>query len=154
MIARRLPHRHLLESVRLERWHRSAIYIVTAFLVASGAVWLGLHYFEHGNEASSSLPNPLEPMAMKLHGAAAMVALTLYGGLINAHMRKAWRLGRNRVSGSVVATIVALLIATAWLLYYAGGESLRAVGSALHWGLGFAIALILPLHIRLGRSSR
>ena len=154
MIARRLLHRHLLESVRLERWHRRAIYFVTAFLVASGAAWLGLHYLGHGNEASSGLPHPLEPMAMKLHGAAAMVALALYGSLINAHMRKAWRLGRNRASGSVVAAIVALLIATAWVLYYAGGESLRTVGSALHWGLGFAIVLILPLHIWLGRRSR
>ena len=54
----------------------------------------------------------------------------------------------------VVAAIVALLIATAWVLYYAGGESMRAIGSVLHWGLGFGIVLILPLHIWLGKRSR
>ena len=154
MIARRLPHRHLLESVRLERWHRRAIYFVTGLLVASGALWLVPHYFFRGDGTFGTSVNPLEPAAMKLHGAIAMLALALYGSLINAHMRKAWRLHRNRGSGSMVLAILLLLTASAWVLYYAGDETLRAVGSALHWSVGLLILVVLPLHVWFGRRSR
>lgn len=154
MIARRFPHRHLLESVRLERWQRRAIYFVTALLVASGALWLVPHYFLRSDGAFGATINPLEPAAMKLHGAVAMLALALYGSLINAHIRKAWRLRRNRVSGSVVLAIVLLLTASAWVLYYAGDETVRTVGSALHWSVGLVLVAALPIHLWFGRRSR
>jgi hypothetical protein len=104
-------------------------------------------------EGPDDLPHPAEPWILRLHGLATMVALFVYGSLLRAHMINAWNLRRNRLTGACIATGLALLTATGYLLYYAGGETTRPLISIAHWAAGLAIGGLLPLHIWKGRRS-
>lgn len=138
--------------IRLGRWHQGAVYGATAVLVVSGIIWLVLHYFvvvpgEYGPQI-----HPLEPWMLRLHGAAAMAGLIIYGSLLPVHIRRAWSIRRNIALGIGLVAIMLLLTATGYLLYYAGGENIRPVISAVHWILGLAVPALLAWHVVSGRS--
>src|SRR5262245_38745050 len=90
------------------------LYLTTAVLWVSGAVWLYLLE-----------TNPGRPLWMKLHGAAGMLFLILFGTLLFQHVPAGWEQDRQRPSGAWLFAICGVLIATGWGLYYIGGESLR-----------------------------
>ena len=90
---------------------------------------------------------------LMVHGGAAMVTLLLLGALIPLHMRRAWRSRTNRVSGSLMVTLNAVLIVTAFGLYYHGSEIVRPWMSWIHIAAGISLALWLPVHIVLGRRK-
>jgi len=144
-------HRPHVESIRLERWHRFAMYGVCVVLAASGILWLVFHHFVHYKGAFGEAPHPLTVWWLKLHGAAAMLALICAGSLILTHMRRAWRSRRNRGSGGSLAVISIILTGTGYLLYYAADENLRAAASLVHWTVGIACVGIFPGHVWLGR---
>lgn len=138
---------------RLERWHRFCVYGVLAALLASGAAWLIARYFMRPVSQFGETIHPLEPWAMKLHGAAAMAALFFVGSLLHLHIRRALKAGRNLVTGwSMMATLLFLAV-TGYGLYYIAGEADRPVWSLLHWTIGLAGALLFVLHIVIGRKS-
>ena len=90
---------------------------------------------------------------MKLHGAGAMIALFFVGSVMNSHIRRAIKAGRNLESGwSMIAVLLALVI-TGYGLYYLASENSRPIWSAVHWIIGLAFPLVLILHIVLGKKS-
>lgn len=141
------------DSIRLGPWHQGAVYGATAALVVTGIVWLVLHYFlavpgEYGPQI-----HPLEPWMLRLHGAAAMAGLIIYGSLLPVHIRRAWSIRRNIALGIGLVSFMLLLTVTGYLLYYAGGEDIRPVISALHWVPGLAIPALLAWHVVSGRGK-
>jgi len=124
---------------------------VLALLFLSGAVWEYWNYFVPfpGHFETSS-----KSWAMKIHGAAAMAILVLIGMLLTAHVRFAWRAGRNRANGSLFLTAFAVLAGTGSGLYYAGGERLRAWTSWIHLAVGLVLPTLLLIHIFLGKRTR
>jgi hypothetical protein len=141
-------------NLRLERWHRRCIYLVVAALLLSGVWWLLLHFFLRPAGEFGESVNPLEPMAMKLHGAGAMLGLFFLGSLMNSHIRRAIKGGQNLKTGwSLIVALLALIV-TGYGLYYLAGEADRVVWSTLHWVLGLALPVVLILHIALGRAIR
>ena len=90
---------------------------------------------------------------MKLHGAAAMVALFLVGTLLNAHIRRALKARRNRGTGWAMIVVLAALVLSGYALYYIAGESDRPVWSTVHWIIGGTLPLLGVLHVVLGRKS-
>ena len=84
---------------------------------------------------------------------AAMATLLLLGALIPLHALRAWRAAQNRISGSVMATFNAVLIVTAFGLYYLGSETLRTWMSWIHIAAGCLLALWFPVHIVWGRRK-
>jgi hypothetical protein len=151
-----LPHatesRHTIR-FRLERWHRRCVYGTCAALLATGAAWLVVHYFMRPASQFGEAIHPLEPAAMKLHGAAAMAALFFVGSMLSVHIRRAVKARRNLVTGwSMVATLL-LLVVTGYGLYYLAGEADRPVWSVLHWGVGLIASALMVLHIWMGRRS-
>lgn len=140
------------DSIRLGPWHQGAVYGVTATLVASGIIWLVLHYFVSVPGDYGPLVHPLEPWMLRLHGAAAMAGLIVYGSLIPVHVRRAWSIRRNIALGIGLVAIMLLLTITGYLLYYAGGEDIRPVASAAHWILGLVVPALLAWHVLSGRS--
>jgi hypothetical protein len=140
-------------SFKLERWHRRSIYLTGALLLLSGAAWLVLHYFLRPVNQFGESVNPLEPWAMKLHGAATMGALFLVGSLLHHHIRRALRAGRNALTGWAMIATLAFLTLTGYGLYYVAGEGDRPVWSLLHWSVGFAVAILLVVHVLVGRRS-
>lgn len=141
------------DTIRLGSLQEGAVYLATAALVVSGAVWLVLHYFMAQPGQFGPMPHPVEPWMLRLHGAAAMAALIIYGSLLPIHIRRAWAVRRNVVLGIVVAACMLLLTITGYLLYYAGSEELRPLISAAHWIPGLAVPLLLVWHVLSGRKT-
>lgn len=139
------------DSIRLKRAHRYFLYATLALLFFSGVAWACFNYF-------AVLPNEFEStsksLAMKIHGAAAMVILVLIGTLLNAHVKFAWRDGRNRINGALFLGAFAILTLTGYGLYYVGGEKLRAWTSWIHLAVGLFLPFSLLIHVWLGRSTR
>jgi hypothetical protein len=138
--------------VRLEPRYRAALYAVFAVLTISGAVWLVADWRK--NPLDPDLWQDIAPMMLTVHGGTAMVTLMLLGALVPLHIRRAWRSGRNRLTGPIMIAVNATLVATAFGLYYAGSETLRPWVSDLHIVVGFALPAALLLHVWLGRRTR
>lgn len=88
------------------------------------------------------------------HGGAAMVTLMLLGALVPLHVRHGWRARRNRTTGICMVACNALLVLTAYGLYYLGSDTLRAWTSNLHTGLGLGLPLLFAVHVVLGKRTR
>ena len=78
------------DSIRLGPWHQGAVYAATAALAVTGIIWLVLHYFLPVSGEYGPQIHPLEPWMLRLHGAAAMAGLIIYGSLLPVHIRRAW----------------------------------------------------------------
>lgn len=131
----------------LSTLQRRLLYSALAVLLATGVYWALVHYVA-GVRAWMG-----EPSLMKIHGAAAMVALVLIGGLMPAHVTLGWSLRRNRSSGTVLLVTCGLLAATGYLLYYLGGDTARQISSYIHLALGIALPFALGAHL-VATSSR
>lgn len=137
--------------IRLRPLNRRLLYGVLALLFCSGTAWA---YWNNFVSSPGDLEMTAKTWAMKIHGAAAMAILVLFGMLLNAHVRLAWRARRNRGSGSLFLAAFALLTVTGYALYYTGDERLRAWTSWIHLAIGLALPLLLILHILLGKRTR
>ena len=141
------------DSIRLGPWHQGAVYAATAVLAVSGIVWLVLHYFFAVPGEYGPRPHSLEPWMLRLHGAAAMAGLIIYGSLLPVHVRRAWSIRRNIALGIGLVTFMLLLTVTGYLLYYSGDENIRPIISAAHWILGLVVPGLLVWHIVSGRMQ-
>ena len=94
------------QSIRLGPWHQAAVYGATAVLAGSGILWLGLHYFLALPGQYGPQIHPLEPWMLRVHGAAAMAGLVIYGSLLPVHIRRAWSIRRNIVLGIGLVSIM------------------------------------------------
>lgn len=140
-------------NLRLERWHRFCIYAAAAELAITGIAWLIFHFFLRPVGEFGESVHPLEPWMMKLHGAGVMVTLFFLGSLMNSHIRRALKAGRNLWSGWAMIVSLSALIVSGYALYYVAGETDRPAWSVFHWGLGLAFLLLFVLHIVLGRMT-
>lgn len=113
----------------------------------TGAGWLVLDsFFQHeGDFGPERLP--LQGVLLQLHGAIAMGMMMLLGGTLATHVRHYWRKRRSRKSGLGLAGTWILLMATAYLLYYSGRESVRSAAHGLHIALGLSLPVGLVVHI-------
>jgi len=139
------------DAIRLSLWNKRLLYSGTALLFGSGVLWLVLHYFGYTQGEFGNAPHPLEPLFLKLHGAAAMIFLMLLGSLLRVHIPRGWTSEKNRVLGTVLGAFNLLLIVSAYALYYLANEETRPWISATHWILGLALPLLLVVHIIVGR---
>jgi hypothetical protein len=138
--------------MRLRYRLRYALYAVFSTLFLSGAVWLvadGLKDTSGGETWQAISANLL-----MLHGGAAMVTLMLLGALLPVHVSQAWRAKRNRLTGGATVALNAILIVTAFGLYYLGSELLRPWTSNIHLAAGFSLPIFLFVHSLRGRLAK
>jgi hypothetical protein len=135
--------------LRLKPSFRYAIYAAFAVLFLTGAGWFIADWQK--DISSDEIWQQVAANMLMVHGGAAMLALLMIGALIPLHLLRSWRAKKNRVTGSVMATFNAVLIVTAFGLYYLGSEAVRPWMSWIHIGAGLLLALMFPLHIVLGR---
>ncbi|GAB3628880.1 hypothetical protein [Pandoraea terrae] len=126
------------------------MYLIIAALFATGTLWL----YVHMTRVDDAMPSPLEPWAMKLHGAAAMGILYFAGTMLHGHMLHGWHNRRNRLAGGVTALVFGMLAVTGYGLYYFGGDAVRSVTEWGHWIAGFGTPPLLFWHIVTGRRRR
>jgi hypothetical protein len=81
-----------------------------------------------------------------------MLTLMLLGALFPLHIGRAWRAKKNRATGIVILAFNAVLIATAFGLYYLTSEILRPWASDLHIAFGLALPLLFLTHVMIGRE--
>jgi len=142
---------HLRESAfRLSRRRRWMVYGVFTVLLVTGLVWLALHFLDDGSEGGTLAL----AWSMKLHGAAAMIGLYLFGMLWGPHIRNAWVRRRNRAAGVVFGALTIVLVLTGYALYYVNGEVPRQTAEFLHWAAGLTVCVALWVHIAIGRRQR
>jgi hypothetical protein len=137
-----------LSTLRLKSSFRYAIYAGFAVLFLTGAGWFVADWLKDGDEIWQQVAANM----LMVHGGVAMLTLMALGALIPLHFLRAWRAGKNLVSGSIMAAFNAVLIVTAFGLYYLGSEAVRPWLSWIHIGAGLCIALMFPIHILLGRK--
>lgn len=119
---------------------RRLLYSTFVVLLVSGAYWALIHY-------GGAKPYLSEPLLMRIHGAAAMVALIVIGGLLAIHVPGGWAVRRSRPSGGAMLVLCALLTLTGYLLYYAGADTARDVSSYVHLALGLTLPIVLGAHL-------
>ncbi len=135
---------HSLFSIRLPKAQRWSTYLALFMVAASGMLWWLLHdIFQWGWMLA-------ERRLLTTHGIAAAALLVIVGGLLPLHVRLAWRIQRNLVSGIIALSVLSLLAGTGLLLYY-GGEEWRDWVRWIHIGGGIVAVLTIPMHIWLGR---
>lgn len=135
---------HQLFSTRLPKVQRWATYLVLAAVAVSGLAWSLLHDFLQWDWMST------ERRLLILHGVVAAAALIVIGGLLPLHVRLAWRIRRNLMSGITSLAIISTLALTGLLLYY-GGEEWRDCVRWTHLGAGIVATLLIPVHVWMGR---
>lgn len=137
---------------RLRPWQRRTADLAGGALLASGLLWLALHYAL--GAGAGELPHPAEPWAMRLHGLAAMVALFASGVVAAGHVPHGWRLTQHRRArrqrrlGLALCGLGALLAASGYALYYLVPEGARPATGLAHSAAGVLMAGVLVAHRR------
>jgi hypothetical protein len=135
--------------VRLDPLLRWTTYLVFTLLFLSGAIWFVADRLK--DPLAGDAWQEVAVDALMVHGGIAMLALLVIGALLPLHALRAWRARLNRITGLAMGTCTAVLILTAFGLYYLGSESLRPWASLIHLIFGFAVPALLLLHILIGR---
>jgi len=118
-------------------------------LFGSGAAWLVVDGLTEPSVGEGG--RDLGPYLLMAHGGGAMLFLLMLGAVIPIHACVAWRSRMNRASGVVMLVCDAVLIVTAFGLYYLGSELLRQWASGLHIAFGLGFPALLAIHVILGK---
>lgn len=123
-----------------------------ALLAVSGALFAVPHLAERFSfDAPLALP---EGVLMKLHGGAALVVTLAIGALLPVHIRAGWARRKNIVSGLSLLALNAILLITAWGLFYLGDEAWRQWTSDIHLLAGLVLIGVIAPHLVLARTLR
>jgi len=139
-------------ALQLDPRFRRALYAAFAALFITGVAWLIAD--ARKDSASGEAWQAASAYLLMIHGGGAMVLLLLLGALFPVHIRRTWASRTNRFAGTVMVAINALLIVTAFGLYYAGSETLRPWISDVHIAAGLVLPVLILVHVVLGRRSR
>lgn len=88
-----------------------------------------------------------------VHAGLSLVACMVVGALWGVHMRAGWRKRRQRRSGTLLASLLLLLMASALGVYYLGDATLADPVAVAHLLLGLVLAWPLAWHVLRGRRS-
>jgi mannose/fructose/N-acetylgalactosamine-specific phosphotransferase system component IID len=108
--------------IALSLRHQWWLYGTLTILLVTGLVWAALHYYFRTGEDEI---NAWEPRLLKVHGAAAMLALLMLGTLVPLHIKRAWHARKNRLSGACMIGWFGIVTITGYGLYYSGGDKIR-----------------------------
>ena len=137
--------------MRVEPRFRAALYGVFAVLLATGVAWLAADQLKETQDGE--FWQRVSASALMVHGGAAMVALLFLGALGPVHIRRGWRSYRNRITGAIMVTFNAVLIVTAFGLYYLGSDAVRPWISNLHLAAGLGLPALIFIHVLVGKRS-
>jgi hypothetical protein len=110
-------------------------------LFFSGIVWLILEF------KNPEIFRDIMVYSLRLHGAASFGFLIVFGMVLSTHISFNWQVKKNRrISGIILTIFVTILILSGYLLYYLGGEEIRAFTSYLHWISGISCSAVFAVH--------
>lgn len=135
---------------RLSARHRRWLYFFASLLWLTGLGWLIAHYALRSGDPLSGA-HPAEPWLLRMHGAAVVGFLVVFGALLPGHIWRGWRQGLNRGSGLAAIAVAAILTLSGYGLYYLVSDEWRGWTSRIHWAIGLASAALLVVHVLLGK---
>jgi len=138
--------------VRLDPRFRRAVYAAVTALLVTGVAWIGADALK--DSANGEAWQQVAANLLMCHGGVAMVTLMFLGALVPLHIGRAWRARRNLATGTVMASLNAALVVTAFGLYYLGSDSARPWWSGVHIGVGLALPGLFLIHVWRGRKRR
>ena len=147
-------------TARLAGWQIWLLSLSGSGLWLSGGAWLLLHYFGQKEGQFGPEMNPLEPWMMKVHGLVLIPVLLGIGGMFVAHIPNGWDHVHQRVAGVALCAVLAVLVASGYMLYYVGDDSLRKWTSVAHWLIGLGLPAVFTWHylngfaVRRGKAGR
>ena len=139
-----------LHTAKLAPWHRRAVIWVGLGLAVTGIVWMAGHAALWANpDLDGSEPRSLLHSVLMAHGVLGYATAVLFGTLLGRHIPVGLARRRKLGSGIPSLALIAALIVSALLLYYAGSEWIRDVASALHQVLGVGAVALVSAHVAL-----
>lgn len=97
--------------------------------------------------------HPFQFQLLKFHGGAAFFMMITYGYLLASHAPAGLQSKRERGLGISLLSVQALLIISAYYLYYGADADRRILVAWTHFSLGVAFPFIVILHIFIGRIN-
>ncbi len=137
--------------LRLDPRFRYAFYATVAMLFITGVAWLVADQLK--DSPTGELWQAVGADLLMVHGGTAMIMLMMLGALIPLHVQRSWRAKKNRIAGTVMCVFNAVLVVTAFGLYYSGGDTLRIWTSDVHIVVGICLPIALVIHIAVGRRK-
>lgn len=142
-----------IKGVRFSWNLRFWFYTIFGILFLSGAIWMGIYYYEQLNDSNIETFAWIKLWLLRIHGAAAMASLVLLGFLIPRHMQRGWAQDRNRVTAIILILWCSVLVLSGYGLYYCGDEVLRFYLRNIHGIAGILIVPALIWHILSGKRK-
>lgn len=145
---------------RLVGWQRLLLMATGSVLLSTGGFWLAVHYLVGAGAGAGAgqLPHPAEAWLVRLHGAAAIAGVFMFGLLAAVHIpwglqftrriRGGHRLAGQRRSGIWLCALAAALVASGYALYYFAPEALRPTLGWGHSAFGVVMAVLVGRHRR------
>jgi hypothetical protein len=129
----------------LPSWQSYSTHIIFIICAASGVLYLLAHEFDIS-------PLPVENHSLLItHGVAAYFFALLFGAVMPIHIKAGWKSKRNKISGSLMVTVMSLLLISGLFLYY--GADTREAALWVHWVIGCGLVLLFPFHFIAGRRA-
>jgi hypothetical protein len=134
----------------LSRHQRVLVHACSWLLLASGVVWLGVHYLV--GAGAGELPHPLEAWTLRTHALGAWLGAFTLGEIAASHVPRGWHTTLRRHAraqrrlGIALCTLGALLVLSGYALMYLVGESTRPTWGWAHAIAGLAMAAVLVVH--------
>lgn len=145
--------RHRQRNV-MPRWQRGLLLACFAWLALSGGFWLSVHFLGWPVMARATmegLPSPWEHPLMQLHGLGVFVMLFMAGRVSVLHVKRGWRLQRQRFTGGVMVSSLAVLALSGYALFYLVPDDWRDQLGLVHAVVGFVCTAMLLWHRRHAR---
>jgi hypothetical protein len=130
----------------MPRRPRATLYIVMGALWLTGCWWLILDQFVAQPGPFGVIPHPLEPPLLLLHGIFSIVGTYLLGWITARHILRWWTDGMRRLSGSVLAAMLALLALSGFALFFLTEDEWQHVAALVHEVLGVAVTVFAVQH--------
>ena len=132
--------------VKLPSFQKVNAYIFFSIVAITGIWWILL------SEVMGSMNLKLIHRILIAHGITATFCLMIFGSLMTQHIRVAWQLKKNRVSGGISIFTIGLIILSGLGLYYAE-EDQQMIYEWAHIVMGLLVVFLIPIHIIFGRKS-
>lgn len=143
-----------LNSARLARWQILLLQWSGGLLWLSGVAWLLVHHFGTVQGEFGPEVNPLEPWALRVHGAAMPVLMLGLGSLLVVHVVRGWTHRTQRWTGLALLVLLGLLAVSGYCLYYVAADGLRGPIGIMHWVIGIAVLPLFLWHRLRSRRRR
>lgn len=128
--------------------------LLIASLAAISVSGVGLWYCEKFRAEGQLDASLWELRWRQLHGWSIPSMLVVFGMILRSHVFKGFRIGKNRLSGSLLLLTVAWLTLSGWGLYYSAEDVWRGFFHQTHEWFGFGLIGLFFAHGILGYRSR